>query len=86
MGFVNILFRPFMAVFLLLSAESCVMLESGKNYLSALPVTVDGQPLHSGGDFLPSPMKGGGAHVDIFGAVSVLSGYHRHLQPVFTGT
>ena len=81
MGFVNILFRPFMAVFLLLSAESCVMLESGKNYLSALPVTVDGQPLHSGGDFLPSPMKGGGAH-EYIRSVTALFGHHRYLRLV----
>ncbi len=37
------------------------MLATGKNDLSALPVTVGGWPLHPGGDFLPPPMKGGGA-------------------------
>ena len=62
------------------------MLAAGKNHLSALPVTAGGWPLHPGGDFLPPPTKGGGAHADIFGAVSVLSGYHWHLRPVPTGT
>ena len=35
------------------------MLATGKNDLSALPVTVGGWPLHPGGDFLPPLRKEG---------------------------
>ena len=44
----------------------------------ALPATVGGWPLHPGGDFLPPPVRGGGAYAYILRAVSVLSGGHRH--------
>lgn len=45
--------------FLLLFGVCCDMLGAGKNYLSALPVTVGGWPLHPGGDFLPPLRKEG---------------------------
>jgi len=35
------------------------MLATGKKYLSALPVTVGGKPLHPEGDFLPPPERRG---------------------------
>ena len=67
-------------------AEEYDILRAGKKDLSALPVTADGWPLHPGGGLLPPQQEGGGAYGDVFGAASVLSGDHRHLQPVFTGT
>lgn len=60
------------------------MLVAGKKYLSALPVTVDGWPLHHGGDFLPPLMKGGGA-CEYIRSLTALFGHHRHLQPVYAG-
>jgi len=61
----------------------CVILISGKNYLSALPNS-SGQPSTEGGS-LPSDLRKGGLPDEYIRSVTALFGYHWYLRPVYSG-